>query len=216
MAKKIVAIYNWKGGQGKSTLSIILGSWAGLKGLKVAVIDGDDGRTVWDWVEERKLKGKLVPFKVALVSEFDFSQGAINGISDYDWIFIDFPAAFNAKIETALSYCDLLILPIKIGKPELARFKRLIGKEIIREIPKIFVLNQILWFERQWLNPIRREVQALIRNFNCPILEIKYRSDYGKLMEGSLFWDNRKPEIYSGDLWTELRALFQAVGLPGD
>ena len=215
MASKVIAVYNWKGGQGKSTFSIILGSWAGLKNLKVAVVDGDDGGTVSDWVEERELNGKLVPFEVALVSEFDFSRGTVND-EDFDWIFVDFPAAFNAKIEIALSYCDLLILPIKIGEAELARLKRLISKEIIREIPKIFVLNQILWFEREWLNSTRREIQALIREFNCPILEFKYRSEYGKLMQGISFWDNRKPRIYSGDLWNELRALFQAVGLPSD
>jgi cellulose biosynthesis protein BcsQ len=215
MAKKIVAIYNWKGGQGKSTLSIILGSWAGLKGLKVAVIDGDEGQTVSDWVEERESNGKLIPFKTAHVSEFDFSRGTVNG-EDFDWIFIDFPAAFNAKIETALSYCDLLIMPIKLGKPELARFKRLIGKEIIRKIPKIFVLNQTLWFERNWLNPIWREVQNIIRKFDSPSVEIRYRSDYGKLMDGRLFWDGRTARIHSGDLWVELRALFRAVGLPDD
>ena len=216
MAAKLIAIYNWKGGQGKSTFSIILGSWAGLKGLKVAVVDGDDGRTVADWVEERKSNEKLVPFEVALISEFDFSQRTIKGASDYDWIFVDFPAAFNPKIETALSYCDLLILPIKLGKPELARFKRLISKEIIQKIPKIFIINQALWFEKNWLNPIWREVQNLIRKFNCPIVECKYRSDYGKLMDGHLFWDGRTARIYSGDLWNELRALFQAVGLPSD
>jgi cellulose biosynthesis protein BcsQ len=215
MAAKLIAVYNWKGGQGKSTLSIILGSWAGLKGLKVAVIDGDDGRTVSDWVTERELNGKLVPFEVAPVSEFDFSRRTVNG-KDYDWIFIDFPAAFNPKIQEALSYCDIVIIPIKLGKPELARFKRLIGKEIIQKIPKIFVLNQTLWFERTWLNPIWREVQTLTRKFDCPVLELKYRSDYGKLMTGDLFWDGRKPRIYSGDLWNELRVLFQVVGLPGD
>jgi hypothetical protein len=215
MATKVIAIYNWKGGQGKSTFSIILGSWAGLKNFKVAVIDGDDGGTVSDWVEERKSNGKLVPFEIAPVSKFDFSRRTVNG-EDFDWIFIDFPAAFNPKIETALSYCDLLVLPIKLGKPELARFKRLIGKEIIRKTPKIFVLNQTLWFERNWINPIWREVQALIRECNCPVLEIKYRSDYGKLMDGYLFWDNRKPRLHSGDLWNELRLLFQAVGLPAD
>jgi len=215
MAAKIIAIYNWKGGQGKSTLSIILGSWAGLKGIKVIVIDGDDGQTVSDWVEERKLNGKLVPFEVAPVSEFDFSRKTVKG-KDYDLIFVDFPAAFNPKIETALSYCDGLIIPIKIGKPELARLKRLIGKEIIQKIPKIFVLNQTLWFERTWLNPIWREVQTLTREFDCPVIELKYRSDYGKLMTGDLFWDGRKPRIYSGDLWNELRALFQVVGLPSD
>ena len=215
MATKIVAIYNWKGGQGKSTFSIILGSWAGLKNLKVAVIDGDDGRTVSDWVQERELKGKLVPFKTALVSQFDFSRGTVND-EDFDWIFIDFPAAFNSKIEEALSYCNVLILPIKIGDAELARLKRLLQNSIVRDIPKIFILNQILWFEKEWLNSTRREIQALIRELKCPIVEIKYRSDYGKLMAGNLFWDNRKPRIYSGDLWNELRALFRAVGLPAD
>jgi len=215
MAAKLIAIYNWKGGQGKSTFSIILGSWAGLKNLKVAVVDGDDGGTVSDWVEERELNGKLVPFEIAPVSKFDFSRRTVNG-KDYDWIFIDFPAAFNPKIQEALSYCDLVIIPVKLGKPELARFKRLIGKEIIQKIPKIFIINQALWFEKNWLNPIWREVQAIIRNFNCPIVEIKYRSDYGKLMDGSLFWDNRKPRLHSGDLWNELRALFQVVGLPSD
>jgi len=215
MATKLIAIYNWKGGQGKSTLSIILGSWAGLKGLKVIVIDGDDGGTVSDWVEERKINGRLVPFEIAPVSKFDFSRRTVNG-EDFDWIFIDFPAAFNPKIETALSYCDGLIIPIKIGKPELARLKRLIGKEIIQKIPKIFVLNQTLWFEKTWINPIWREVQQLTRKFDCPIVELKYRSDYGKLMTGDLFWDGRKPRIYSGDLWNELRVLFQVVGLPGD
>jgi len=215
MAKKIVAIYNWKGGQGKSTLAVILGIWAGLKGLKVAVIDGDEGHTVSDWVEERESEGKLIPFKIAPVSEFDFSQRAIKGTSDYDWIFIDFPAAFNPKIQEALSYCDVLIIPIKLGKPELDRFKRLMGKEIIQKIPKIFVLNQTLWFERNWVNPIWREVQNIIRNFNSPSLEIRYRSDYGKLMDGHLFWSGRTARI-KGDLWNELRVLFRAVGLPSD
>jgi cellulose biosynthesis protein BcsQ len=216
METKIVAVYNWKGGQGKSTFSIILGSWAGLKNLKVAVVDGDDGHTVSDWVDGRKLNEKLVPFEVAPVSEFDFSQRAINGISDYDWIFIDFPAAFNSKIEEALSYCDVLIIPITLGKPELARFKRLISKEIIQKIPKIFIINKTLWFERNWLNPIWREVQTLIRNFNCPVLEIKYRSDYGKLMDGYLFWDGRLPRNYRDEIWPELQTLFRAVGLPSD
>jgi len=215
MAKKIVAIYNWKGGQGKSTFSIILGSWAGLKNLEVAVIDGDDGGTVTDWVKERESNGKLIPFKKALISEFDFGKGTVNG-EDFDWVFVDFPAAFNPKIEAALSYCDFAIIPIKIGKPELNRFRRLVAKEVIRKIPKIFIINQTLWFERNWLNPIWREFQTLIRNFNCPVLEIKYRSDYGKLMDGYLFWDGRLPRNYRDEIWPELQTLFRAVGLPSD
>jgi cellulose biosynthesis protein BcsQ len=215
MATKVIAIYNWKGGQGKSTFSIILGSWAGLKNFKVAVIDGDDGGTVSDWVEERKSNGKLVPFEIAPVSKFDFSRRTVNG-EDFDWIFIDFPAAFNPKIQEALSYCDLVIIPVKLGKPELARFKRLISKEIIQKIPKIFIINQTLWFEKNWLNPIWREVQNLIRKFNCPIVECKYRSDYGKLMDGYLFWDGRLPRNYRDEIWPELQTLFRAVGLPSD
>jgi len=215
MSNRAIAIYNSKGGQGKSILTLVLATWAGLKGLNVGAVDGDDGRTVWDWGMSRQQSGKSIPFEISLVAGFNFAQRTIGGRS-YEWIFVDFPPAFNDKIEQALGYCDLLILPIKIGEAELNRLQRLFENRVIRDIPKIFVLNQILWFETRWLNPTRRKIEDLIKEYSpgSPIVEIKYRSEYGKFMQGTSFWDGRKPQLYKGPLWDELRRLFQGVGLP--
>ena len=106
MAKEKLAVtcWNYKGGTGKTTIALILAQIAAQKGLNVLVIDLD---------AQHNLKDTLALCASSFLSikvETDIPTGAAD--LDFDMFILDTHPDMNVKVKTALSFSDIVLVPI--------------------------------------------------------------------------------------------------------
>ena len=102
--KLAVTIWNYKGGVGKSTISLILSEIGAQRGLRVLAIDLDEQRNL---IETLKLSGELYP-SIEVRSELRDEYGD----EDYDLFVIDTHPSMNKKVEEALKFADIVLVPV--------------------------------------------------------------------------------------------------------
>ena len=114
MTAKVIAVFNQKGGCGKTTIAMSLAGSFGLRGYTTLVVDMDPQGTASRWSsaapEER-------PFPASVMSlapmEGKMHREVKNHIEKYDAIFIDCPPAMNSASPTsAMLVSDLALIPV--------------------------------------------------------------------------------------------------------
>lgn len=115
MATKTVAIYNHKGGCGKTTTAVNLAAYAGLNGIRVFLADIDTQESASAWIAKAT---REEPFPADYESmsvngdKFDIKIERIANSGNYDLIIIDCPPAINGKLaQTALMISDVVVVP---------------------------------------------------------------------------------------------------------
>ena len=111
----IIAVYNQKGGCGKSQVSMQLGGTLGLRGYRSLVVDMDPQGTALMWSAQAETFG--VPFPATVISlskQKESMVGEIRKFSKlYDFIIIDCPPAIESTVPwAALNIADLGLIPI--------------------------------------------------------------------------------------------------------
>ncbi|MBQ7593736.1 MAG: ParA family protein [Synergistaceae bacterium] len=112
-----VAIFNRKGGVGKTTLSIILTQIALKEGKKVIAIDQDtqcNFSSSMSYLRNDPNFKKLFTLKTDLREEY-FDLPA-------DWIIIDCQNDFNDRIRFALRHSDFILIPVTPDKNSVSQF----------------------------------------------------------------------------------------------
>ena len=114
MAGKIVAVFNQKGGCGKTTCTMQIAGTFGARGYKVFVNDMDKQNTATLWgfqaADEHPFPATVVSM-APLKEEFLDKMGAI--VDKHDIVFIDCPPALDSRVPwAALLYCDLALIPV--------------------------------------------------------------------------------------------------------
>jgi chromosome partitioning protein len=110
---KVIAVYNQKGGCGKTATSMQLAGTLALRGYKVVVADLDPQGTASKWSS----RAKKEPFPATVVSLYAHEEnmgGEIEKMSSvYDFIIIDCPPAIESQAPwAALLISDLGIIPV--------------------------------------------------------------------------------------------------------
>ena len=105
-----VAVSSRLGGEGKTTLSIILTQIALMKNKTVLAFDLN-GKTSFNFntsvaylKDEPKFRGKFTLKTVLTKEDFD---------SNADWIIIDCPPSFNERTRLALKNSDFILIPVR-------------------------------------------------------------------------------------------------------
>ena len=103
-----VAVFNRKGGVGKTTIAIILTQIALMKNKSVLAFDQDEQNnfnvSISYLRHEPKFKN-LFTLKTVLKKE-DFASQA-------DWIIVDCPPSFNERTRLALRNSDFILIPVR-------------------------------------------------------------------------------------------------------
>ena len=148
MQAKIIAVFNEKGGSGKTTTTCQLAGTLGRNGYDVLVADLDSQGTATTWLSNEA--GKNI--KVTNWAGYKYKEGVKDELrklsSKYEVIVVDCPPSVEqASTWNALLVADLILIPTKLSPPDitaLAAAKKLARKaieEARRNIPVRVVAN---------------------------------------------------------------------------
>lgn len=142
---KVISIYNFKGGTGKTSLSFLLGNYLALKGKRILLIDFDpqasltksfpesDSKTVYDLLSEsssvkdciREVKenlslisGSFRTLKIQNNVMHSFVKENLKGLK-FDYCLIDNSPTLNNLVVSCLQASDLILIPSLISKYDL-------------------------------------------------------------------------------------------------
>lgn len=114
MVAKITTVFNQKGGASKTTTAMNLAGTAGMRGLKVLLVDGDEQGTATRWNAQAP-DGAPFPAMVTNLADMGgkIHQEVRKHIDSYDLIVIDCPPALRSPIPaSAMMISDLAIIPV--------------------------------------------------------------------------------------------------------
>jgi chromosome partitioning protein len=104
----IISLVNQKGGVGKTTVAVNLGSCLSMKGFKVLLVDGDPQGSVLQWQSIQDTGD----FQVLHHAAPDLSGHVKSLQRSYDYTIIDAPPAIGEITESILSVSHLAVVPI--------------------------------------------------------------------------------------------------------
>ncbi len=114
LTAKILAVYNQKGGCGKTTTTVNLAAYAGINGIRTLVIDIDPQGSASRWIG-RDAKDSFPADHVMMGEkdeDFDIKIETITKSGKYDLIIIDCPPAVNNQAaQIALMISDVVVVP---------------------------------------------------------------------------------------------------------
>lgn len=129
----VIVAANTKGGSGKSTSSLILGTALARKGATVRIIDADIQGTVDSW---SKGQSKYRDIVVKYEAETDLTDLIDTLAAQYQFIIIDVQGSANQELASAMSRADLVLLPMRAKKADAEVVPKLIA--LVRKQEKMF------------------------------------------------------------------------------
>ena len=142
----VVVLASAKGGCGKTTCAVILGSELAQRGASVTIIDADPNRNVADWA---KLPG--APADLNVVGEVT-EETIVDAIEDASrrstFVIADLEGSASLLVSYAVAMADLVLVPCQgsqMDARQAGRMVKLIGTQSRisgREIPFALVLTR--------------------------------------------------------------------------
>ena len=109
--KLAITVWNYKGGVGKTTISLILAEIAAKRGLKVLVIDLDEQQNLMEMLLLTKDAFPSIEIRNSLHG--DYAQ------EDFDFFIIDTHPVQNDTVLQALKFADIVLVPIFCDYPSI-------------------------------------------------------------------------------------------------
>ena len=161
---KVVALLAWKGGVGKSTLTINFAAAALGDGHRVGVIDLDPQSSLSEWSDRREAEQPFVsdakPRAVAQIVEAGRGLGL-------DLMLIDTPPNATDEVEAALAVADAVVIPTGVALFDLKAVTRTVRAATQANKPTSVVLNRVGNRSDREAARIRRELNQI----GMPILQ---------------------------------------------
>jgi len=129
----VIVAANPKGGSGKSTTCIVLGTTLASLGGTVRVIDADPQRTLGRWAEGTSRYKEIV----VIPSPGEDLTDLIDRLaSQYQFVIIDVQGTANQEMASAMSRADLVLIPMQAKTADADVATRAIG--LLRSQEKLF------------------------------------------------------------------------------
>jgi chromosome partitioning protein len=106
----VVVAANTKGGSGKSTSSLILGTTLAKMGASVRILDADPQRTLISWASGKSKYREIV---TAPKPGLDLSDLIDEISSHFQFVIIDVQGSANQELAAAMSRADLVTIPMR-------------------------------------------------------------------------------------------------------
>lgn len=106
----VIVAANPKGGSGKSTTCLVIGTTLANQGATVRIIDADPQRTLGLWSEGKSKYGEIV---VGPTPNEDLTVQIDKLQSQFQFVIIDVQGSANQEIVSAMSRADLVLIPMQ-------------------------------------------------------------------------------------------------------
>ena len=161
----VIVAANTKGGSGKSTSSLLLGTTLAKMGASVRILDADPQRTLASWSEGKSKYHEIVTTPTPGV---DISDLIDEFSTRYQFVIIDVQGSANQELAAAMSRADLVTIPMRAKTADAEVAGKAIGllnsqqKLFRRAIPHgiVFIAtNPVITTKEE--RHIRESVQAM-------------------------------------------------------
>lgn len=155
---KVLALLAWKGGVGKSTLTVNLAAAAIENGHRVGIIDLDPQSSLSEWSDRREAEQPFVS---------DAKPRAVPGIVEagrslgLDVMLIDTPPNATDEVEAALAVADAVVIPTGVALFDLKAVTRTVRAATQANKPTSVVLNRVGNRSDREAARIRRELNGI-------------------------------------------------------
>lgn len=142
----VIVLASPKGGVGKSTTALVLGSTLAAKGAEVSIIDADPNQPIVEW---GKLPGSPLNMNVISCTSEKEIIGAIKTAAEQTpFVIVDLEGTANLLVAYAISRADLVIVPTQgshLDGKEAAKAIQLVKEQeeyLDRTIPFAVILTR--------------------------------------------------------------------------
>lgn len=189
----VITICSLKGGTGKSTIALNLGSVLSEQKHKVLVVDADPNGSIahWQGIKNQDKPEILVEPKpvIHIDKRIEVEAGR------YDIVLIDTPPYASERVRTAINASNRLIIPIVPGVMDIWRIERLLNmyRSVRTFNPRLEARLLISRVDRR--TRVGREFRKNIEGLGVAIFstEIIERIVYGKTWLAGLTVDKLEP-----------------------
>lgn len=102
--KLAVTLWNFKGGVGKSTISLVLAEIASMKGLRTLAVDLDEQQNLAQIIRLTETQFPTLEIRTTLDAAF--------ADEDFDMFILDTHPSKDETIKAALAFADIVLIPI--------------------------------------------------------------------------------------------------------
>jgi len=187
----VIVAANTKGGSGKSTSSLILGTALARKGATVRIIDADPQATIRSW---SKGDSKYRDIVVTPGAGEDLTDLIDTLAAQHQFVIIDVQGSANQELAAAMSRADLVIIPMrgKTADAEVAtnaiallrKQEKLFQRRIDHGV--LFMATNVRVKTREEKD-IRKDVEA--RNIPCFQTDLNERTAFSHIFRFKLALD---------------------------
>lgn len=166
MVAKVLAVFNQKGGCGKSTISMQIAGAMALRGVQTLVVDMDPQGTSTQWAGAAP---DTHPFPAHVMSlaplKGKMHQQVKNYIDSYDLIVIDCPPAMESDApKSAMLIADLALIPVVPSPPDIWAAKDAkklaIGTQVTNEALQVRVVANMV----QKATSMARDIMEVLKD----------------------------------------------------
>lgn len=191
---------NTKGGSGKSTSCLVLGTALARKGATVRVIDADPQGTLVSWSQGQSMYREIV---VTPTPGEDLTDLIDRLAAEYQFVIIDVQGSANQELAAAMSRADLVVIPMR-GKTADAEVATN-AISLLRKQEKLFkrsIKHGILFMatsagvKTREEKKIREDVEAA--NIPCFQTQLHERTAYSHMFRFKLAVDELPSDETSG------------------
>jgi chromosome partitioning protein len=167
----VVSIASAKGGVGKSTLALLLGTEFALDGYRVALLDCDLNQHATAFGLKATLPGFTV---VADVSEKDVLRALRTAETDNDLVLVDLPGGSSTLALKALQRSHLVLVPTQPSLPDVRDAVKTIAQiDDAEELARTPIARAVVWtrFLPGFESRVARHVRQSLEGQGIPILK---------------------------------------------
>ena len=110
----VISIMTTKGGAGKTTATLLLGTGLAAQGAEVCLIDADPNQPLVRWAEEAKLPSSLTV--IGSVTEENIIETIEEQSAKVSFVIVDLEGSASLSSGYAISSSDLILIPLQASK----------------------------------------------------------------------------------------------------
>jgi chromosome partitioning protein len=167
----VVSIASAKGGVGKSTLAVLLGTEFALDGYRVALLDCDLNQHATAFGLKAKLPGFTV---VPDVGEKEVLAALRTAEADNDLVLVDLPGGSSTLALKALQRSHLVLVPTQPSLPDVRDAVKTIAQiDDAEELARTPIVRAVVWtrFLPGFESRVARHVRQSLEGQGVPILK---------------------------------------------